>query len=789
MTHLVLLASLLLSGSPIATAIEAPRPAMGVAWSPAPATDAEAPPATTAPAPRPATALPSAVQSPEALIAQAEQQLLAYQYEAALALAEQAVALDPLHLEANRVLRTAHAALRSSASLQGRYQQLLQQYPESAAVYYLMSTAARGSDLRKSYLLEALRRDPNFGPAVQAMASLTYRDRNSDEGLEWARRAVGLMPGDYAAASTYYLALTCCNRDAEALAFLQQMVAQYPGETRFLTRLWSERLRAMGRNRDISALLPEIEANRYRFMGSMQDMEALAGLLSSGGAAGRAMAADVWLAIAERYPEHPRAEVSLLRAADFADTERKIEILGRLLEIYPESPLRYAVYERMINALIADELFEDAIELAKEVIAMPDPGFEEVGVGRDRIARTRSSGQTLVCLGHSGWFTAGLGPRNERRQREMALQMAQVREQEMILQLAEARAAGGGNTVVFVSPNRPDVSRIVVDGNTRLVAVPAPVIAPEAATAARSLRDSACAETEVLRRIGQTLVRSASERTLGIELVEKALVISERSSGRTAAGNAIAAELTRLRLMLADLYLEEGRVEEAVVLVDSMVAAAGTRGLTGTANRTAGKVYEAAGRLHEAKHYYLRALSRGRGGEEISAALARIYRALASNELQFFDAATAPALPIGSLRLLFPERSLQVKLERFLTADLTLVVAWAPDLATSGDQLPALTAFGATYGEAGLGTLSIALASSISNANRSLRRTPDHGPLAIGTFTALAGLGLDELPVTMLVDATGRVWARQMSFGVHPDEWARRWGQIIEAALAAQKER
>ncbi|HEX9699985.1 MAG TPA: hypothetical protein VGD06_11050 [Acidobacteriota bacterium] len=755
-------------------------PLVAAAWL-----GAAAIPALAAPAPLPPAAaepvglrgvLPAGVpQSPEALIAQAEQHMLAYEYEAALAAAQRAVAIDPLHLEANRVLRTAHARLGNSASLQGHYQQLLQQYPGSAAVYYLMSTAARGRDLRKSYLLEALRRDPNFGPAVQAMASLTYRDRRSDEGLEWARRAVGLMPGDYGAASTYYLALTRRDRDAEALAFLQQMVAQYPGETRFLTRLWQERLRSMGRNRDIAPLLPEIEANRYRFMGSIEDMEALAGLLSGGGHEGRSMAADVWLAIAERYPEHPRAEVSLLRAAGFVDTERELEILGRFLEIYPESPLRYAVYDRMINALIGDDRFEEAIELAKEVIALPDPGFEEVGAGRDRIAETRRAGQTFACLGHSGWFAAGLGSLDERRQREMALRIEQI------------RVTGGGDRMVVMTP---DGARVAIAGDRGAVAVPAPVIPPEAASAARSLRDSDCVETEVLRRIGQTLARSASERTLGIELIEKALVISELSAGGPpAAGNAIAAELTRLRLMLADLYLEDGRVEEATVLVDRLVAAAGARGLSGSANRTAGEVYEAAGRLHEAKHYYLRALSRGRGGEAISAALARIYRALASNELKIFDAESAPSLPIGSVRLLLPERNLQVKLERFLTADLTLVVAWAPDLATSGDQLPALAAFGATYGELGLGTLSITLSSSLSNANRSLRRAPDHGPLAVGTFAALAELGLDELPVTMLVDATGRVWARQMSFGVHPDEWARRWRQVIEAALAANRRR
>jgi tetratricopeptide (TPR) repeat protein len=739
-----------------------------------------------------------APQSPEALIAQAEQQLLAYQYEAALALAEQAVALDPLHVKANSLLRSVHSRLGTAASLRARYQQLLQRFPNSAAVYYLMSTAAGGSDLRKSYLLEALRRDPNFGPAVQAMASLTYRDRSSDEGLEWARRAVGLMPGDYAAASTYYLALTRRNRNAEALAFLQQMVAQYPGETRFLTRLWQERLRAMGRDRDIAPLLPEIEANRFRFMGSIEDMEALAGLLSGGGPAGRSMAADVWLAIAERHPEHPRAEVSLLRAAGFVDTERELEILDRFLEIYPESPLRYAVYDRMINALIGDDRFEEAIELAKEVIALPDPGFERVGAGRDRIAETRRAGQTFVCLGHSGWFAAGLGPRNERRLRETVLLMEEIgarvdaitvvsfTDGARVIVRGDAQSVAGGTTLVV----EPGGARVMTRGDAQSATVPAPVIPPEAASAARSLRDSECVETEVLRGIGQTLARSASERTLGIELIEKALVIGELSTGGpTAAGNAIAAELTRLRLMLADLYLEEGRVEEATVLVDRLVAAAGARGLSGGANRTAGKVYEAAGRLHEAKHYYLRALSRGRGGEEISAALARIYRALASNELKIFDAESAPALPLGSLRLLLPERNLQVKLERFLTADLTLVVAWAPDLATSGDQLPALVAFGATYGELGLGTLSIALSSSLSNASRSLRQTPDHGPLAVGTFAALAELGLDELPVTMLVDATGRVWARQMSFGVHPDEWARRWRQVIEAALAANRRR
>ena len=133
-------------------------------------------------------------------------------------------------------------------------------------------------------------------------------------------------------------------------SLLQQLTAQHSDYLTGWTRLWSMQLGELGRrsslspvmNRgDITPLLPQIEANRFRFMGSMADMGSLASFLARSGEAGQPLAAELWLAIAERYPGHPRAEIALVTAARYVDSDAGLEILGRLLELYPESPLRY----------------------------------------------------------------------------------------------------------------------------------------------------------------------------------------------------------------------------------------------------------------------------------------------------------------------------------------------------------------------------------------------------------------------------------------------------------------
>ena len=243
---------------------------------------------------------------------------------------------------------------------------------------------------------------------------MSSANRDYERAEEWARRAMDLDPGPEST-MRYAMVLERQGRIAEAIGMLQQLTAQHPDYLRGWTRLWSIQLGELGRrsslspvlNRgDITPLLPQIEANRFRFMGSMADMESLASFLARSGETGQPLAAELWLAIAERYPGHPRAEIALVTASTYVDGEKAIEILERLLELYPESPLSYKAYGRMIQALIREERTEEAIALSQEVIALPDPGFEEVGAGRATTARSGLYGQSFVCIGHSGWFNA-----------------------------------------------------------------------------------------------------------------------------------------------------------------------------------------------------------------------------------------------------------------------------------------------------------------------------------------------------------------------------------------------
>ena len=43
--------------------------------------------------------------------------------------------------------------------------------------------------------------------------------------------------------------------------------------------------------------------------------------------------------------------------------------------------------------------------------------------------------------------------------------------------------------------------------------------------------------------------------------------------------------------------------------------------------------------------------------------------------------------------------------------------------------------------------------------------------------------GIDEPPMTLLVDPAGNVRARQMSYGVDPEDWVARWREVIEAEI------
>ena len=694
-----------------------------------------------------------APQSPTALTAQSRAYLRAYDYPAALRAAEQAVALAPFNIEANAALRLAHSRLGTANTLASRYRSLLQQYPDSAAANYLLSTATNDYRLSEAYLREALRLDPTFGPAVRRMAQRT--SRNSNEGLEWGRKAMELMPGDYSAASAYVGALLARDRDQEAINLLKQMTAQYPQELRYWTQLWSTQLRAMGRTRRVGSWLAEINVQRYRFMGSMEDMELLASIVSRGGPDGAVMSADLWVEIAHRYPDHPRAEYALLRAVTVTpDIDAKVKILDEMLELYPGSPALYRTYERIVQALTREERFDQAIELSKSLLQLPDPGFQQVGVGRDSLVRRSEWGLSLECIGHVGWFTAA---------------------QSRVGRVYGSTVIGAGGVIL-----RPVGSRYLQELE-RVV----PSINPEAAAAGQSLAASGCREPTALITVSWVLAANPSYRALGIQLVELSVSSQADRSARNDAEIDLAErlQLDASRSMLAALYLKAGRLDDAVRLADRLAKQPDRSMLQQVTEATIAAIFEAGGRPDDAKAHYLRAGSRGRAGQEAQAQLARLYRQTSTPELERFPPNGGPQIAVRAIQLRPPNLDVRAHLGRFLSKDLTLVYVWSPDFAPSRSHLDSLAALAETFVDTAAATLSIGVTRSAAGAARALERDPVDGPAALGALAELAKLSVTELPTTLLIDDTGRVLARQMSFQIDPAVWLEQWSEVVEQEL------
>ena len=700
--------------------------------------------------PTPATAQ----QSPEALIAQSQAAVRAYDYQAALQAAEQALAMAPLNIEANALLRQAHRALGTAATLVARYRSLLQQFPDSAAANYLLSTAFPDRDLSEAYLLEALRLDPTFGPAVQTMAQRKARGRNSDEGLEWGRRAMELMPGDPAAVRSYVTALQQHGRRQEAVNLLRQMTAQYPNELDYWTQLWRAELDATSRrNRNYGPLLDRINAQRFRFMSSMVDMERLAGVLRSMGPEGSAMSADLWVQIARRYPEHPRAERALISAASTApDVRRKIEILDQLLELYPDSPAIYRALENGIQQLIRAEQFDEAIDLSRSLLDAADPGFDPEGLGCDSYVSNTSWGLSLVCTGHVGWFSA-----------------------------AQAKSSGDGR---FRPPSLGVVYNGAV-GIVRSLRTIVPIISPEAAAAAQSMLESSCRERGPVLAVGIWLASGASYRALGIRLIERALSLPSRRLGPGPEYDFVAAmELESALGALLDLYLQEGRLDDAVDVADKLSTGAQEPPLQRETQGVIARAYAAAGRVDEAKAHYLRALRSSRSGAATREELARLYRETSSSEIVRFEREGAPKIAPRGVVLGHADHDVRLSLARLLESDLAVLHVWSNEFPPSRENVSGLARIAEAVEDGRVMTLSINVARNAITARRAIQREPVAGRAAVGAIDALEPLSVTELPTTLLIDSSGRILARQMSFEVAPQAWLEAWIDVVRQELA-----
>lgn len=686
----------------------------------------------------------------DGMLAQADERSFAYDYEGALELAEAAVRIDPLHDEAHAMIRTLYARLGMREALEARYRELVATYPDSAAAYYFLSRAARSREAQEGYLRHALEVDPNYGPAALALASRLREPEQVSRALQLVSGALATMPGDYRAASSYVRLLQRLDRNGEAISFLKQMTAQYPHELRFWTRLWSMELRAVGRDareRTLERLLPQINAQRYRFMGSLRDMETLAVLFDSLGAAGSAEAVDLWRSIADRYPDHPRAEGALLRAVAAApDVDTKRKALRVLTERYPASPARYAAYQFIISALVRDERYDEAIDLAKSLLDMPDPGFEDEGFARDpQIAEMVVFAGSLECLGYSQWFAA-----------------------------AQASLSGSRRSGMR-APRRLDEDV---------------ALSPEAGSAARGLATSTCESAIVWLTVGSFVGHHAAFRTLAIELLERGIAVARDNpiGGPAEMSSVVTGMADHYGELLPYLYLREGRLQDAGRAVDGLYRDVARR--SSRFYRIAGEVYETVGRLEDAKRAYLRALADGAEGEFVRAALDRLYRALASDEIVVFDPEKAPRLPLAATRVRRVHLGIDAPAHRFVGDTATLILLWNVRMEPSRALAERLAKLADTIDAPGLATLSIAVDANANTAVRHLNRSPLPGGVDQSiamTYDDLVRWGIEELPTTLLIDGDGRVRARQMSYGVSSADWLEGWRSIVAELLAESR--
>jgi len=685
-------------------------------------------------------------QSVDGIVAQARARYRAYDYEGALALIEAALATEPLHLDANSLLLSIYSRRGDYRSLESRYRDLVAAYPDSAAAYYFLGLTAASPDAQQAYLRLATRIDSSFAPAVTTLAMRGFDPTSADEALELANRALATNPGDYRTVSGYAALLERLGREQEAIGLLQLTAAQYPAELRFWTRLWTTQFRAMGRDRNLERILPQINAQRHRFMDSLEHMEMLADVLSLGGTEASEPVIDLWLEIAERYPEHPRAELALFRALnETTGVDDKRRILETLVDRYPSSAARYAAYYDIINRLIRQERYEEAIDLSKSLLTLPDPPSDPRGVAREpRITSYSLFGTSLECLGYAGWFGAAQAPHAKS---------------------AHLYIDWTGRTMLRE-----------LDMQT--------VVTPQAAAAAQGLATSGCETANVLVTVGQYLAYSGTYRSLGIEILERAIEIHRNAEPGEFGRNVpleIVGGIDRFRELLPYLYLQEGRLEDALAAVEQ-VAAETTRRST-RFYRIAGEVYELAGRLEDAERAYVRALSSGTDSEFALAALDRIYRSRSDTRIVTFAAADAPRVPLAGTRVRRVHLGIDAPISRFLGDQLTLVLLWSPSMPASHDQATALVELISPDLEAlGIAALPIAVAPNVSSGVRRVQRSPFGPPERLGVVIdddTFAEWPIHELPTTLLLDAAGRVRARQMSYGVAPEEWSENWAATM----------
>ena len=158
-----------------------------------------------------------------------------------------------------------------------------------------------------------------------------------------------------------------------------------------------------------------LAANRGRFLDTPEHAEMLARFLAGPAMADRDASRETWLALADRFPDAAGAKDAVWRAAGMTkDLEDKIDLYNQILDEYPDSPIRYNVYTRLIRDLIRHEQYDRAQRTARGLTTEPDPGrgnSDDLGRNED----PTEWGFTLQGIGYAGWFAAAQAEVGEER--------------------------------------------------------------------------------------------------------------------------------------------------------------------------------------------------------------------------------------------------------------------------------------------------------------------------------------------------------------------------------------
>ena len=699
----------------------------------------------------------------EALVAveKAQNLLAAGNSAAALELAEQLVAQAPFNVEAHHVIQRVYRNRGNSAGLISRYRGLAARYPGIAAAQYLLGNvllSVEGFQTARPYFDRALELDPRFGWAASINAILNQLDGNVAEALRLGRISAEEITNDPLTAAVYADLLRMNGLREEAIRFLQTAATMNPNEPRYLVELWKLWTRGV---EDVEAaraqFAAQLAANRGRFLDTPEHAEMLARFLAGPAMADREASRETWLALAERFPDAAGAKDALLRAAGMTtDLDDKISLYHRILDENPDSSIRYTIYSRLIQDLIRAEEYDRAQRTARGLTTEPDPGrgdSDDLGRNED----PTEWGFTLQGIGYAGWFAA-----------------AQAE--------AGAKNVGWYNIRLGARQRREQP------------------ISPEALVAARALDSSGCSDPRTLQYVGQILLNSSYHRALGIRLIERAVQASEGGYPLIAlqyGADELAearADLDRLLDRMPFYYAEAGMLAEAERAVDELLRSLSgdDTGYThGEVNYLAGYVFERVGRYREAAHHYLigqwYSTATFEGFED---GLSDLYERIADNDIRRFEPGSGLRMPLAASGIrAFGETSLDG--DR-LGGDLLLVLFWGTWNQRSIAQVEMLDAMAESLRESGVSSLAVAVQEPARTFVRSTGRTmfsrflEDHPvkiPLARAELETIERLELVGLPTTFLIDAGGRLLARQLSFGIEPGAWAMQWRDVIDAEL------